>query len=49
MLRGYVSEYVSRGVCRLDVKGGEIGLLKSLINKGFSRVMDFLPDVWQSS
>jgi hypothetical protein len=34
-------------VCRLDVKGGEIGLFKTLINKGFSRLEDFLPDLWQ--
>jgi hypothetical protein len=31
----------------IDVKGGEIGELKILINKGFSRLDDFLPDVWQ--
>ena len=33
-----------RGV---DVKGREIGLIKILINKGFTRLKDFLPDVWQ--
>ena len=31
----------------IDVKGREIGLLKTLINKGFSRLKDFLPNVWQ--
>jgi len=31
----------------VDVEGGEIGVFKTLINKGFSRLEDFLPDVWQ--
>jgi hypothetical protein len=31
----------------IDVKSGEIGVFKTLINKGFSRLKDFLPDVWQ--
>ena len=35
------------GVRDIDVKGREIGLIKILINKGFTRLKDFLPDVWQ--
>jgi hypothetical protein len=35
---GYVSADEPCGVCRLDVKGGEIGLFKTSINKGFSDV-----------
>ncbi len=31
----------------IDVEGGEIGVFKTLINKGFSRLKDFLPNVWQ--
>lgn len=31
----------------IDVKSGEIGVFKTLINKGFSRLKDFLPNVWQ--
>ncbi|MCZ2338388.1 MAG: hypothetical protein LC127_09320 [Chitinophagales bacterium] len=31
----------------IDVKSGEIGVFKTLINKGFPRLEDFLPDVWQ--
>jgi hypothetical protein len=31
----------------IDVKSGEIGVFKILINKGFSRLEEFLPDVWQ--
>lgn len=38
---------VTRGVCCLDVKCREIGLLKTLINKGFSRLEDFLPNIWR--
>jgi len=31
----------------IDVKGREIGVFKTLINKGFSRLEDFVPVVWQ--
>jgi len=31
----------------IDVKGREIEVFKTLINKGFSRLGDFLPDLWQ--
>jgi hypothetical protein len=34
-------------VRHIDVKGGEIGLFKTLINKGFPRLKDFLSNVWQ--
>ena len=34
------------GVCCLDVTGGEIALLKILINKGFSGLEDFVPEVY---
>jgi len=37
----------SRGDGSIDVKGGEIGLFKTLINKGFPRLKDFLSNVWQ--
>jgi hypothetical protein len=30
-----------------SIKGGEIGLFKTLINKGFPRLKDFLSNVWQ--
>jgi hypothetical protein len=38
---------VACGVRGIDVKSGEIGVFKTLINKGFSRLEEFLPDVWQ--